>query len=75
MEIAAMRLTRAEVLDPNEINIVYAMNRTVRRYFLMGDDRVSGKNFGHRKVWIEQYLKQFAAQFEIDLHCFPFTFI
>ncbi len=65
-----MRLFRAEVLDPNEINIVHVMNRTVRRCFLMGDDRVSGKNFDHRKVWIEQYLKQFAAQFGIDLLCF-----
>jgi len=33
----------------------------------MGDDPVSGKNFDHRKVWIEVYLQQFAAAFGIDL--------
>ena len=33
----------------------------------MGDDSVSGKNFNHRKVWIEEYLQQFAAAFGIDL--------
>ena len=33
----------------------------------MGDDSVSGKNFDHRKVWIEEYLQQFAAAFGIDL--------
>ncbi|WP_231612690.1 hypothetical protein, partial [Novipirellula galeiformis] len=35
--------------------------------FLMGDDPYSGKNFDHRKVWIEQHLQQFAAAFGIDL--------
>ena len=65
-----MRLTRAEVIDSNEINIVHVYNRTVRRCFLMGHDQVSGKNFDHRKVWIEKYLQQFAASFGIDLLCF-----
>ncbi|TWU08608.1 hypothetical protein Poly21_55770 [Allorhodopirellula heiligendammensis] len=36
----------------------------------MGDDPISGKNFDHRKRWIEQYLQQFAASFGIDLLCF-----
>ena len=62
-----VRLARSEVFDPDEIVIAHVYNRTVGRCFLMGDDPVSGKNFDHRKVWIEQYLKQFAAQFGIDL--------
>jgi len=33
----------------------------------MGDDLVSGKNFDHRKVWVEPYLRQFASAFGIDL--------
>ena len=33
----------------------------------MGDDAVSGKNFDHRKLWIEDYLQHFAAAFGIDL--------
>jgi hypothetical protein len=33
----------------------------------MGDDPVSGKNFDHRKVWIEDYLREFAGVFGIDL--------
>jgi hypothetical protein len=36
----------------------------------MGDDALSGKNFDHRKVWIEEYLRQFAAYFGIDLICY-----
>jgi len=31
------------------------------------DDEVTGKNYDHRKVWIEQLFQQFAACFGIDL--------
>jgi len=61
------RLARSEVLDPNEVAVTHLYNRTVRKCFLMGDDAVSGKSFDHRKVWIEEYLHQFAAAFGIDL--------
>ena len=64
------RLARCEVIDPNEITIAHVINRTVRRCFLFGDDPLSGKNFDHRKVWIEDLLKHFAAHFGIDLLCF-----
>ncbi|MFG0287837.1 MAG: transposase [Rhodopirellula sp. JB044] len=49
------------------MNIAHVYNRTCRRCFLMGDDPLSGKNFDHRKVWIEDTLKQFAGAFGIDL--------
>ncbi|TWU06509.1 transposase [Stieleria varia] len=64
------RLARAEVFDPNEVAFAHVIARTVRRCFLFGDDPVSGKNFDHRKIWIEQYLQHFAACFGIDLICF-----
>ena len=64
------RLIRSEVIDPNEVTIVHVLNRTVRRCFLFGDDPLTGKNFDHRKAWIEGFLKQFAAQFGIDLLCY-----
>jgi len=61
------RLARAEVFAPDEVAVIHVMNRVVRRCFLLGDDPVSGKNFDHRKVWIERYLEHFAASFGIDL--------
>ena len=61
------RLARAEVFDPSEIAFVHVMNRVVRRCFLFGDDPISGKNFDHRKVWIEDQLRVQAACFGIDL--------
>ena len=47
--------------------IVHVISRTVRRCFLLGDDPVSGQNFDHRKLWIEELLEHFAAHFGIDL--------
>jgi hypothetical protein len=38
--------------------------------FFFGDDPISGKNFDHRKVWIEDQLRVQAACFGIDLLCF-----
>lgn len=43
------------------------MNRVVRRCFLLGDHPMTGKNYDHRKEWIETLLWQFAASFGIDL--------
>ena len=60
-------LARAEVFSPDEIAIVHVMNRTVRRCFLLGDDPVTGKNYDHRKNWIENELVHLAKYFGIDL--------
>ena len=60
-------LAREEVFSPDEIACVHVMNRAVRQCYLMGDDPISGKNFDHRKVWMEQKLELHAANFGIDL--------
>ena len=61
------RLARSEVFAPDEVAIVHVMNRVVRRCFLLGADAVTGKNYDHRKVWIEQQLTRLAGCFGIDL--------
>lgn len=64
------RTNRGELFAADEIAVVHVMNRVVRRCFLMGDDPVSGKNFDHRKRWIEDELERSAANFGIDLIAF-----
>ena len=64
------RLARAEVFNPNEVAILHVIGRVVRRCFLLGNDPVTGKNYDHRKIWIEDQLKQLAANFGIDLLSF-----
>ena len=44
--------------------------KTVCSCYLMGVDERSGKNFDHRKRWLEEKLKQLAANFGIDLLLF-----
>jgi len=56
-----VRLARAELFDPSEVAILYLIGRVRSSCFLFGFDPVSGKNFDHRKVWIEEQLKTQAA--------------
>ena len=51
------RLARAEVFAADEIAILHVMNRTVRRCYLLGDDPLTGKNYDHRKAWMEDELQ------------------
>ena len=51
------------MFDPSEVAILHVIGRETRRCFLFGFDPVSGKNFDHRKVWIEEQLKTQAANF------------
>ena len=64
------RLARVEVFAPDEIAIVHLLNRTVRRCFLLGNDPITGKNYDHRKVWMEAELVRLAKFFGIDLLCY-----
>ena len=64
------RVAREEVFAADEVAVVHVMNRVVRRCFLLGDDPVTGRNYDHRKAWIQDYLVLFADCFGIDLLCF-----
>jgi hypothetical protein len=64
------RLSRVEEFGPDEIAVVHVMNRVVRRCLLMGTDDYTGKNYDHRKSWVENELKRMAAWFGIDLLTF-----
>ncbi|MFN9236147.1 MAG: hypothetical protein ACK6D4_16045, partial [Planctomyces sp.] len=63
------RLARVEVFAADEVAVVHVMNRTVRRCFLLGYDSVTGRNYDHRKVWIDDQLIHQAEHFGFDLMC------
>ena len=60
------RLARAALFHPSEVAVVHCINRCVRRCFLCGDDSLTGRNFDHRKRWLEERLAFLAGQFGID---------
>jgi len=61
------RVRRRFLLDPAEIGIYHCINRCVRRAYLCGKDPVSGKDFEHRRQWIQDRLQFLAGQFGVDV--------
>jgi REP element-mobilizing transposase RayT len=61
------RLARADVFDPAEVSVFHCINRCVRQCFLCGDDPTTGRNFDHRKAWLEARLELLAGIFGIDV--------
>ena len=64
------RLARADVFDPHKVSVFHCIQRCVRRCFLCGDDPYSGRNFDHRKAWLEERLRYLARWFGIDVREF-----
>ncbi|MGL4937056.1 transposase, partial [Shewanella sp.] len=48
----------------------HCCSRVVRRAFLCGDDAYSGKNYDHRRGWVESLLFELKAVFAIDVAAF-----
>jgi len=64
------RLARAEVFAADEVAIIHAIGRTVRRCYLLGVDPLTAKNYDHRKTWMEVELQLLARFFGCDLLCY-----
>jgi hypothetical protein len=61
------RLARADVFDPGEVSVFHCIHRCVRRCFLCGHDAESGRDYEHRKAWLEGRLRFLAGCFGIDV--------
>ena len=46
---------------------VHVVSRTVRRSFLCGKDKCSGKNFNHRRQWLEDQMLRLSGVFVLDI--------
>ena len=71
LRVVMPRQARGEYVNPNEVQLIHAVQRCVRRAFLCGDDVVSGKSFEHRREWIRQRIEFLASVFGID--CLTYT--
>ena len=47
-----MTRPRSQIVSLADTPFYHCVSRCVRRAFLCGDDRYSGKNFDHRKPWL-----------------------
>ena len=58
---------RREIVAEGEIGLYHCVSRCVRRAFLCGQDKLSGRNYEHRKGWIEERLEELARIFGVDV--------
>jgi REP element-mobilizing transposase RayT len=58
---------RSALVSLDDTSWYHCVARCVRRAFLCGEDRLTGKNFEHRRGWIAARMKELAAIFAIDV--------
>ena len=62
-----MTRARRELVSLEATPYYHCISRCVRRAFLCGEDRVSGKSFEHRRQWIVDRMKVLARVFAVDV--------
>ncbi|BBP45096.1 hypothetical protein THMIRHAS_04690 [Thiosulfatimonas sediminis] len=62
-----MTRARQQQIVLSETPWYHLVNRCVRRAFLAGVDHLSGQNYEHRKVWIEELMLKLASVFAVDI--------
>jgi putative transposase len=62
-----MTWARREIVDHKEVGTYHCISRCVRRAFLCGKDRLSGKSFEHRRAWIRSRLRSLTEVFAIEV--------
>ena len=62
-----MTRARSELVSLSDTPWYHLVNRCVRRAFLCGVDQNTGKDYSHRKEWIEARIRQLAGVFAIDV--------
>lgn len=64
------RLNRTKICVADDVQAFHLINRCVRRTFLCGKEKRSGKDYSHRKEWIRERLEELAGIFGIDILAF-----
>ncbi len=62
-----MTRPRSTLVSLEDTPYYHCISRCVRRAFLCGQDRFSGKSFNHRKPWLVKRFRLLASVFAIDI--------
>lgn len=62
-----MTSARRQLIDANATPFYHVINRCVRRAFLCGEDKLTGRSYEHRRGWIVDKIKVLSSIFCIDI--------
>ncbi len=65
-----MTQARRNLISLSDTPYYHCVNRCVRRAFLCGEDRHTGRSYEHRKQWIVDKIKELSSPFAIDVCAF-----
>ena len=65
-----MAYPRSQLVSDEEPGFFHCVSRCVRRAFLRGVDQHSGKDFEHRRQWIEERIVQLAESFAVSVYAY-----
>lgn len=63
-----MAYPRHITVPPDTPGVYHCTSRCVRRAYLCGEDTATGRNFDHRKPWMENRILQLAKIFAVAVH-------
>ncbi len=58
---------RRTLISIEDTPYYHCCSRVVRRAFLCGDDKYTGKNYDHRRAWVEDQILKLSEVFAIDV--------
>ena len=67
-----MTVARKQQICVEETPYYHVVSRCVRRAFLCGEDKLTGKCFEHRRQWLIDRIKQVTSVFAIDVCSYAF---
>ena len=65
-----MTIPRHKLVDAKNPMFYHLVSRCVRRAWLCGFDRYSGRDYSHRKEWLTQRMKHLGRCFAIEIYAY-----